>query len=404
MDVRARLRVPENASPGGRYGAITFTTGEPVPGKLSFTGEVATILYVRVRASTSLGATGILEPNPVPIATTPRVAGWLQVPLIALSWPLDIRLGIRNDGVSDARTQAAVRVYGWGTDLYANYNPPPVNVFPGSTRSETVSVSGGIWTFGPFAAVAEVTDQESRLVYVSEPSVFWMVPTLPLLGLLLLLTAAVILFAAGRVSASAGRRRVATAAFPGGATPPGPAQSPVGATPPPPPPLTPAAPVLRREPWEPRPVLSSDTVEADYVELPPHGPVTFTRGSQRPSRAGDPFARTSKPVPRLPAGHERWARTSNPDDSADPFDRTPAGAPFAPPSNDPAFGDADGVATTDTWAEDSWVDDGYEATAEDADQGGQEWYEPKRRPGLFDRIRERREARRREREAGEEPS
>lgn len=180
-----QLSVPDNASPGGHYGAVFASAAPPaqlVESGVSLGGSVGTLLLVTVEGTVTVaGSGGALR------AVDNQGKSWW----IYQSLPLDLQYTLHNSGTVHLTPSGALIVRrGKTTVLERTLNPDNGRVLPASDRMFTERITDAIG-YGRFTATATVTmtAPNGETVPATLITSFWRLPLTPIGIALLLLIA-----------------------------------------------------------------------------------------------------------------------------------------------------------------------------------------------------------------------
>lgn len=172
-----RIKVPDNATPGGHYLGLLFTNQNPaITEGVGVSGAVGPIVLLNVSGN-------IIEKG--------SIAGFTVSPTSSTSLPVTFETRFKNAGNSHLKPQGSIMITNWLGSVVANVpvNLDGRNVLPNSTRQfsatwQTVELPEDAselvkeWRnfgFGPYKATLRMAYGEGQQVVAAQNS-FWVMP------------------------------------------------------------------------------------------------------------------------------------------------------------------------------------------------------------------------------------
>ena len=170
VEFKFRIKVPEDAEPGGHYGIVFLGTKPPEDkdqkSQVALSSMVGSLLLVRIPGDVR-EETSIEE---------------FSAPWFFFTPPVDFNIFLRNTGNIHVRPQGEVSITDWrGQDIdRLDINPKKGSILPESRRKFDVSWTPNISPFwkiplGKFHATLKITYGQSSKT-ISQPIAFWVIP------------------------------------------------------------------------------------------------------------------------------------------------------------------------------------------------------------------------------------
>lgn len=183
----ATVNVPKDASPGGHYGVIRFTSTPPTPdgSGVSLAASIGVLVLLTVSGNVKEG----LSIQSLSVSHAGKKGSFFE------SGPLEFQETLKNTGNVHVQPTGQVSI----TDMFGkklasvNVNLPPGNVLPQSNRSFNQpldkTVIGNKRLFGHYKATLKVTYGSDKKVVTSVIS-FWVIPYRLIIVIIVLLIGA----------------------------------------------------------------------------------------------------------------------------------------------------------------------------------------------------------------------
>lgn len=190
------IKVPKNATPGGYFGGLLFSTSDPKAANgVGAVGATGPLLLVRVSGSVTEKAS---------------IASFVSSQESSTSLPVDFKVRVQNEGTVHVKPAGVIRITNMfgGVSAVIPVNAGGGNVLPGGARAfseswekealaDNASELMKEWKnfgFGPYTATLILNYGEGRQVMSASDS-FWVMPWMIMVLFLVLIAVALLLIA-----------------------------------------------------------------------------------------------------------------------------------------------------------------------------------------------------------------
>lgn len=168
------ISVPQNASPGGRFGSIIFkTTPKPVTGQngVAVGQEIGALVFLKISGDVKEGAS---------------IAGFGSTSGLHNSGPVGFEVRVKNEGNVQFKPTGTITISNFFGRKVATIPIQEQNVLPGAIRKMAAEWDTS-WLFGKYSATASLVYGNDRQV-ITASTTFWGFPY-KLVGIVLLFSA-----------------------------------------------------------------------------------------------------------------------------------------------------------------------------------------------------------------------